>query len=161
MGDSLGVRRLQRGYDLQRDRQRALRRQGTSQRSRLDIFHYQIVRPDIEQCANVRVIQRSNYASLPLESIGEPLLGKLDGYNSAKAGVQSLVDLSHSASAHEGEDFVRAELISGFERHNDLNDSTVDRPGHPLRPYCRLPGQSRLRMPMLSGRLLRGSFRYW
>ena len=40
-----------------------------------------------------------------------------DGDITAKAGVVRAIDLAHAASAEEGDDVVRAEASTGYQRH--------------------------------------------
>ena len=91
MHDSFAVRRIQRVADLTGVFQRFLQGQRTFDRLTLDIFHHYVVRADVVQRADVRVIQRGDSACLALESFGELLQAHLDGHDPVEPGITRLI----------------------------------------------------------------------
>src|SRR5207248_11390538 len=77
--DALLMRRVQRIANLGRILQGLSQRQRTFKGATLDVFHYQVVRADVVQRANVRMIQRGYGAGLALETGRELLPSGLDG----------------------------------------------------------------------------------
>ena len=59
------------------------------------------------------VIQRGDRAGLALESFAELLRGEFYGYDAVRAGVQTAVDLSHTARAQQADNLVRAKPGAG------------------------------------------------
>src|SRR5229473_1446019 len=60
----------------------------------------QIIRPDVVECADVRMIQRGNGARLALEALAEFVLKDLDGDDAVQARVESTIHLAHAAGAN-------------------------------------------------------------
>ena len=79
--------------------------------------------PDVEERADVRVVQRGDGAGLALEpllqiGIGGDVLGEdPDGDGAIQAGVAGLIDLPHPARAEGGLDLVGAERGAWIESH--------------------------------------------
>ena len=96
----------------------------------LQILHDEEVRlafpANVEEHADVRVVQGGDGAGLTLESLleiritGDMLGQHLDGDGAVEAGVGGLVDLAHAPGAEGGGvDLVGAECGAGLERHGD------------------------------------------
>ncbi len=75
MRDALFVRGIQRVQNLIGVFGGLLQRQRAVQRHSVHVLHYQIIRADIVNLANVRMIERRNRASLPLKALAEFLFG--------------------------------------------------------------------------------------
>lgn len=67
-------------------------RQRTSEYRPFDVLHDQVVRPDIVQRANVRVIQRSYGVRFALEPFGELFVRNFDRDNAIQPCIASFVD---------------------------------------------------------------------
>jgi hypothetical protein len=117
MGDALAVRGVQRIADLRAVLQRLLDRHGPLQRRALDVFHHQVIRPDIVQSADIGVIQRRDGAGFAFETLAEGRLGDLHGDHPAEARIAGLVHFAHTPGSKRGKDFVRPESFAGRERH--------------------------------------------
>ena len=76
-----------------------LERQRPLQRRALDELHHQVIRPDVVELADVRMIQRRHGARFALEAFGELLLGDLDGDDAVEPRVARLPHLAHAARA--------------------------------------------------------------
>ena len=91
--------------------------QRTSERGTFDVLHDQVVRPDIMQGANVRMIQRGHGVRFALEAFGEPFVRNLDRDHAIQPCIASFVDLTHPSSAKERDDFIRPQSSCGCQRH--------------------------------------------
>jgi hypothetical protein len=85
-------------------------------RSALDEFHDEVIRPDVIQMTDVRMVQRGDGQRLALESIAEPRVDRFDRNRALQTGVEGFVDFAHPAHADAGGDFVRTETSTGSER---------------------------------------------
>src|SRR5262245_30094021 len=73
----------------------------------LDAFHHQKVRSDVEQSANVGMIQRSYSPRFSREPVAELLLRKLDGDDPVEPRVPRLPHGTHSSGGYHRKHFVR------------------------------------------------------
>ncbi len=80
MHDAVGMGRVERVGRLHGVLERGPHRQRPAQGFPFDVFQHQVVRPDIEQGANMRMVQGGHGARLPFEAVGESLAGDLDGH---------------------------------------------------------------------------------
>ncbi len=109
--------------DLQRKADGFGRWQRPAQRHALDVLQDEIARTDIVDLTDMRMVQRGNGARLVLETpntvrVSRQLLRQdLDSDVTTKACVVRAVDLTHAASAEEGDDLVRAEATTGRQGH--------------------------------------------
>ena len=106
------------GSDEMRDGEGFLQRNGAltnsiRQSRPLNMFHHEVVRPDIEQCADVGMIQRRDGSRLLLKALGEVALTDLDRDEPIQPRVASLPHLSHPTGAKMRQDFVRPEFVPG------------------------------------------------
>jgi hypothetical protein len=76
-----------------------------------------LFRSNVVQRADIGMVQRRNRASLALETLTVLGPGNLDGNDAIKARVTSLLDFAHAARTDGCENFVRAEVRTGFETH--------------------------------------------
>lgn len=90
-----------------------IERQRAFQRRTLDVLHYEVVRADIIQSADIRVIHCGDGAGFALESLSELFRRNLDGYIAAEACITSLPDLAHAAFANGREDLLRNYIPGG------------------------------------------------
>src|SRR5258708_11403579 len=99
MSDALVMRRAKRVTDLRGILQGLIEWQRTFDRLALDVLHHQIIRPDVMQRTDVRMIQRGDSSCLASETLGELLTGNFDGHDAVKTRVERLVHLAHAAHA--------------------------------------------------------------
>jgi hypothetical protein len=76
MNDALFVRVIQRVCYLPHDSNRFIKRQRTVGRFAPEKFHHEVIRSDIVQRTNIRMIQCRNSTCLAIESFIEPLCRK-------------------------------------------------------------------------------------
>ena len=112
--DALLVRGFERIGDLARDGERLLERNRAlldplGERLALDQLHDQVVRADVEQRADIGMVQRGDGARLALEAVAEPLGGDLHRHFAVQAGIGGAIDLAHAARADLFEDLVGAQ----------------------------------------------------
>ena len=117
MGDALAVRGVQRIADLRAVLQRLIDGHRAFERHALDVFHHQVIRPDIVQSADAGVIQRRDGAGFAFETLAEGRLGDLHGDHPAEARIAGLIHFAHTPGSYRGKDFVRPEFFAGRERH--------------------------------------------
>ena len=96
------------------ERQRAFR-QAVSESLAFEIFHHQevgaVLRADIVEGADVRMLQRGNGPGFPLHPLlqfgvrGKMRRQNLDGDGAVEAGVLGAVNLAHAPSAEERDEF--------------------------------------------------------
>ena len=130
------VRAVERVGDLRADPQQVGAGQRTlaqplRQRLALDQLHHQVVgralAADVEQRADVRVVEAGDGLRLALEAGPDLLVGRqvlrqhLDRDLAAKAGVLRAVHLAHAAGAKRREDLVGAQLRSVLEHFGCLS----------------------------------------
>src|SRR6478672_8823537 len=125
MYDALFVRRFQRVRDLPGDGESFLDRNSSRsdpgrQRRTLHKLHDQVIRPDVVQSANVRMIQRGDGARLPIEAVAELRFGDLDRYGAVQARIAGLVDFAHATRPQRLQDLVRTEFSTAI--HDDKTD---------------------------------------
>ena len=111
------MRRFQRFGDLSRDGQQFGQRNGAGQRRPVDVLHHEIIGADVVQGTDVRMIQRGDGMSFPLEALAELLGADFDRYSAVKPRVPRLVDFTHATGANGCEDLVRAESGAYGEEH--------------------------------------------
>jgi hypothetical protein len=108
-------------------------RKPLGQRLAVHQLHHQVVgvalAPDIEQCADVRMVERRDRLCFPLEpraylGVGREVLRQhLDRDLAAKTRVPGAEHLAHAARAERGGDLVGAEAGSGGKWHRaNLHD---------------------------------------
>jgi len=83
----------------------------------LDVFHHQVVRTDVVDLADVRMIQLGDGFGFAFKAFAEGGLGDFDGYDAVQARIAGAVDLAHAARADGGEDFVGAEFVAWGKVH--------------------------------------------
>src|SRR6185369_3101848 len=115
------MRRIERTGNLLRQRQRLLYAQGSNERRTLHEFEHQIIRPDVENLADVGMIQGRDRAGFPFETCSVRLIDLLDSDNAIEPRVAGFPHLSHAASANGRNDFVRAEFVARHQAHSQIN----------------------------------------
>jgi len=100
------MRRFQCFDHLRCHTQRLAKRQRAMQRRSLDVLHHEVIRPDVVQDADVRMVQRRNGLGLELEPLPVAAFERLYRDRPAQARVDGLVHLSHAASANQGDQFI-------------------------------------------------------
>ncbi len=113
MNDAFGMGRLQRIGNVHGVLHGILDRRRHAWRPPFDVLHDKIIRPDIVERADVRMIQSGDGAGLALETFSELRGGSFDGYVAAEAAVTCTIHLAHASRADRGKDFVRTELGTG------------------------------------------------
>ena len=117
MNDAFRVSFVERGDDLACDAKRFVEWKRTAKRLALDVLHDQVVRPDVVQRADVRVIQRRDRVGFTLEAIAELLGGHLDRHFAVQPRVVGAVDFAHASDTDRRGDFIRAQPVAGNEWH--------------------------------------------
>src|SRR6516162_7636237 len=118
--------RLQSAGDLDCQAHGLLSLQGASQRAALDVLQHEIIRPNVVNLADMRMIQRGNRTRFLLESSRVLGLQPLNRDDAVQPRVARLPDLTHAARPERRQNFVRPKLIPDRERH--ISDSvTVSR----------------------------------
>ena len=125
MDDALAVRAVERAGDLRSRRRRAWSSgngapgEPIGERLALEQLHHQVVDAilvaDVEQRADVRVVQARDGARFALEALAAPWITAtsggqdLDGDDAIQPRVARPIDLAHSARAENGLNLVRPE----------------------------------------------------
>ena len=65
----------------------------------VDELHDDVVGADVEDLADVGVVERRDGAGFAAETLAEDLAGGFDGDDAVEAGVAGLPDLTHAAGA--------------------------------------------------------------
>jgi hypothetical protein len=112
MGDAFLVGFTQRVTYLPCDTQGFFKGKGSFRRLALDILHDQKVGTDVEETADVGVVERGDGPRLALETLSELLVRSLDGDLATQARVLRQVDFAHAAGADLGNDLVGAEAFA-------------------------------------------------
>ena len=99
MSDALLVCSVQRIANLRGILQRLIERQRPLQRRPLDVLHNQVIRSDIVQRADVRMVQRSDSPRFALEAFAELALGNFQGDDAVQSTVAGLVHVAHATRA--------------------------------------------------------------
>src|SRR5215467_3198537 len=127
MSDALLVRGVQRVADLPGVLHRLIDRQRTFQRSAVNVLHHQVIRPDVVELANVRMIQRGDRTRFPLEALRKLLLGDFDRDGAIKPCIAGLVHLAHAAFAQRRQDLVGTEFVASVQHWmSTLRPSAVE-----------------------------------
>ena len=115
MDDARGVRGRHTVGDLHGQFEQFARPLDRRQRAAVEELHDQVVRPDVVELADVRVIERRNGARFALEAVAEFGGRLLDGDEPVQPRVTRFVHRAHSASPERFEDVVRAEPRAGLQ----------------------------------------------
>jgi hypothetical protein len=83
-------------------------------------LHHQVIRPDVKQRADIRMVQRGDGAGFPLEPFTEARRQNLDRHIPPETRIVGFVHFAHAALADGRDDFIRTESITWLEWH--LND---------------------------------------
>jgi hypothetical protein len=84
----------------------------------VDQFHDGVVRPDVEQRADIRMVQCRNHASLALEPFRELRRGNFDGDTAAEARILRAINLTHSTHAETILNCVRSPLETAISSYS-------------------------------------------
>src|SRR5690349_18476346 len=107
MDNAPAVCGFQRIRDLPGNAQYIDQRQRPCKRSPLDVLQDQVIRPDVVNLANVRMIERGNRTRFLLEAPSVMALQSLDGDDTVEPCVACFPDLAHAPTADQGQDLVR------------------------------------------------------
>ena len=115
MDDSERMRLGQRAGDLRSIAGREFWRKRAfldlrGERGAFDELHHQVVRANIVERANVRMVQRGNRPSFELKSLAIAFGGNLDGDYAAQSGIDGAIYGAHATGADLGFDFIWTEL---------------------------------------------------
>ena len=113
MQDALAVRGFERVDDVDGGAEGLLERQRTADGRALEVLHHQVVRTDVVEDADVRMVQRRDGARFLVKTRAVTAVERLDGHRPAQARVDGLVDLAHATRAQRGHDFIRTETGTG------------------------------------------------
>src|ERR1700747_1910715 len=109
MRDTLAMRRFERAGQLNGKRQRLIERKGPFDFRSFHILHDQVIRPDVIELANVRMIQ-GGYRTRPALNPVTELRGRsLEGDDAIKPRIAGFPHLAHAARADARKNFVRSE----------------------------------------------------
>jgi hypothetical protein len=108
--DAFPVGCVKRVADLGGVFQSLIHRQRTLKRPAIDVFHHEVIRPDIEQRADMRMIQRRDNPCLAFKPFRKLFFGDLDCDNSVQACVPGFPYLTHTTRTDRREDFVGTEF---------------------------------------------------
>jgi hypothetical protein len=111
------MRDFERVHDVDGGTECLLERQRTADGRSLEVLHHQIVRTDVVEDADMRMVQRRDRARFLEKTRGVNAVERLDGHCPAQAGVEGLVDLAHATCTHHGHDFKRTEAGTRGQRH--------------------------------------------
>jgi hypothetical protein len=78
-------------------------------------FHHQIIRANIVEDADIRVIQGRDGVRFPFEASAETHGSDLDGNCAIEAQVSGFIDGAHAAGSERRQDLVRSKLRAGLE----------------------------------------------
>ena len=109
MHDAAAVRGVDGIEDLPREHQGVIELDRARERLPVDVLHDQVVRPDVIERTDMRMVQAGDRVRLALEAFAEGRQHFLDGDDAVEPGVASLVDLAHAAGADRHDDFVGTE----------------------------------------------------
>ena len=87
MYDSVRVRSIERGGNLNGDRDGLFQRQRSLERRAIHVLHDQIVGADVVESADVGMVQCRHGTSFPVETFGELLFGNLDSDGAVQSRV--------------------------------------------------------------------------
>ena len=117
MRDRLFVRGFGGGGKLDGELQRLFERQRPLDFGTIDVFHDQIVGAYVVERADVGMVEGGDGSRFLCKAIAESGGGGLDCDNAIKPRVAGFPDLSHTAFADAGEDFVGTEFCAWFQLH--------------------------------------------
>ena len=110
-------------------------------------LHHEVVRADVEQGADVRMVQSGDGAGFALEAVGELLRGDFDGDVASQPRIAGFPHFAHAAFADGGDDFVGAEFCAGSQVHGgsrvasiQYTESTARMAGSAIRVRRARPG---------------------
>ncbi len=117
MDDAFFMRGFERVGDLTDDVEGFFERDRTffyalSERLPLDQFHDEVVRTDVEQRADIGMIQRGDGSGFAFESFAEPFRRRLDRYVATDPGVMGAIHLAHATLADRCNDFIMPEFVA-------------------------------------------------
>jgi hypothetical protein len=116
MDDARAVGGVERIADLASVLQDVVELEWALERFSLDVLHHQIVRADVVQRADVRMIEGGDRTRFALEPVRERRLQNLDRDRAIQARIVGFVHLAHAASAELFSEGVGAESSGGDDR---------------------------------------------
>ena len=126
MDDAGRVRRGHAVGDLHGEVEHLARPLDRRQRAAVEELHDQVVRPDVVQLADVRMIQRRDGARFALEAVAEFGGRLLDRDEAIEPRVARFVHLAHPAGTERARDFIRTESDTWCKAHRlYLNPSSI------------------------------------
>ena len=120
MRDALSMRRIESLGNLRPELDHVGQWQRAFERRALDVFHHEIVLADVEQRADMRMIQAGNGLGFALEALAEASLDGLDGDGPVEPRVTRPIDRTHPAHADGRFNAIGSEDGSWREFHVDL-----------------------------------------
>ena len=100
MDDPSTVGLLERACNLNRQPYGLIRRKWTLERFAFDVLHHQIIRADVIQLANMRMVQRRDRARFLLEPLAVLTLQSLHCHDAIETCVPRFPDFAHAARAN-------------------------------------------------------------
>ncbi len=89
------------------------------ERSAVDQFHHQVIRADVVDLADVRMIQRRDGAGLAFKTVREFGLQNFHTDITVQPCVTRFPHFTHAAFTDRRDDFIRAEFCAGLKLHRD------------------------------------------
>jgi hypothetical protein len=117
MDDTALMRLRERARDLDRQPHGLFDGQRTRERLAVDILQHQIIRPDIENLANVGMIQRRYRPSLLLKSLAMLAVQTLDRDDAPQPRIVRFPHFTHAARPDQRNDLVRTESLACCKGH--------------------------------------------
>jgi len=118
--DAFGVRLFEGRGDLDRHTQGLICQKMGFDRRPGDILHHQIIRADIVDLANMRMVQRPDRTRLSLKSLGVFSLKSLNRHDSVQPRIACFPHLAHATGADRRKQHVRPERDSCGPGCHDL-----------------------------------------
>jgi hypothetical protein len=106
------VRGFERVGNLAGDAERFVERHRAFGRLALDILHHQVIRANVVERVDIRMIQRRDQARLALEAFAKARGGNFDRHIAPEPRIVGAIHFAHSALADQREDLVGAESLS-------------------------------------------------
>src|SRR6516164_5246404 len=120
MQNAARVRLLKSARHLYRQPHRFLHGQRTLDGFPVDKLHYQVIRSDVVERADMWMIQRGDGPRFLLESGAAFVLEFLYRDYSIQARIASLADLAHAACTNGRENLIGAEFVACSKGHRSL-----------------------------------------
>jgi hypothetical protein len=103
---------IERGGDLGGQAHGLIDSLRSLKRTAINVFEHQVVRADVVNLADVRMIDRGDGAGFPHEARAMSFVQALDSDDTVEPRIAGLPDLTHAACTNGREDFVGTEFVA-------------------------------------------------